>query len=160
MCYRLAAELSNRIAAIAPVAGTMLLDDAQPARPVPVMHFHGMADRLVPPEGPGRMTPNFLAFHSLDETIAIWCRVNGCTGDPTITKPPKRDEHEDTSVTRKSYGSGTAGAEVILFEIAGGGHTWPGQPSPLKLLGHSTQDISANDLIWEFFERHPMTPSP
>ena len=48
MCYRLAAELSDRIAAVAPVSGTMAIDDPRPARPVPILHFHGTADRIVP----------------------------------------------------------------------------------------------------------------
>ena len=52
MCYRLAAELSDRIAAIAPVSGTMAIDDYKPKRPVPVMHFHGTADNIVPFNGP------------------------------------------------------------------------------------------------------------
>ena len=48
MCYRLAAELSERIAAIAQVAGTVAIDESQPKRPVPVIHFHGTKDNLVP----------------------------------------------------------------------------------------------------------------
>ena len=52
MCYRLAAELSQRIAAIAPVAGTISVEKSRPQRPVPVMHFHGTEDRLVPFNGP------------------------------------------------------------------------------------------------------------
>ena len=48
MCYRLAAELSDRIAAIAPVAGTMAIEESKPKRPVPVIHFHGTKDKFVP----------------------------------------------------------------------------------------------------------------
>jgi polyhydroxybutyrate depolymerase len=48
------------------------------------------------------------------------------------------------------------GAEVVLVEIEGGGHTWPGQEPRLRFLGKSTKNISANDLIWEFFQKHPM----
>ncbi len=51
MCYRLAAELSNRIAAIAPVAGPMGTKDCQPVRAVSVMHFHGDADEFAPFKG-------------------------------------------------------------------------------------------------------------
>ena len=48
MCYRLAAELSDRIAAVAPVAGTIAIDESKPKRPVPVIHFHGTKDTIVP----------------------------------------------------------------------------------------------------------------
>jgi polyhydroxybutyrate depolymerase len=65
------------------------------------------------------------------------------------------DKSEDgTTVTRKVYRPKPGGAEVILVEIEGGGHTWPGKQPLLGLIGRSTQDISANDMIWEFFHRH------
>lgn len=57
-------------------------------------------------------------------------------------------------MTRTTYQGLTAGAEVVVT-VRGGGHTWPGRPSSATL-GRSTQNVSANDLIWEFFERHPM----
>jgi polyhydroxybutyrate depolymerase len=63
---------------------------------------------------------------------------------------------DETTVTRKSYRPGKEGAGVVLFVIEGGGHTWPGLEPPVGFIGKSTKDISANDLIWEFFQRHPM----
>ena len=48
------------------------------------------------------------------------------------------------------------GAEVVLFVIKGGVHTWPGRQWPVFWLGKTTRDISANDLMWEFFKKHPM----
>jgi polyhydroxybutyrate depolymerase len=59
-------------------------------------------------------------------------------------------------VRQKTYGPGKDGAEVVLIEIEGGGHTWPGQTPAIAFLGKSTLDISANDLIWQFFQKHPM----
>ncbi|MGA2064878.1 MAG: PHB depolymerase family esterase [Thermoguttaceae bacterium] len=155
MCYRLAAELSDRIAAIAPVAGTMAIDNYNPKRPVPVMHFHGTADRLVPPGGPGGRTPKFLGFKSLEDTIKVAVKANGCPKEPKTEKLPDK-AGDGTTVTKKTYGPGKDGAEVVLFLIEGGGHTWPGQQPPVGFLGKSTKNISANDLIWEFFKKHPM----
>jgi len=155
MCYRLAAELSDRIAAIAPVAGTMAIDEAKPKRPVSVMHFHGKADTLVPFAGPGSGTPKFLTFKSVEESIRIWCKINQCPGNPTITDLPNKAD-DGTTVKQKTYGPGKDGAEVVLIEIEGGGHTWPGQKPAIGFLGKSTLDISANDLIWQFFQKHPM----
>ena len=155
MCYRLAAEMSDRIAAIAPVAGTMAIDEAKPVRAVPVLHFHGTEDRLVPPPGPRTGTPKFVTFKPLEETIRIWREIDGCPATAVVTDYADK-ENDGTTVQRQAYGPGTDGAEVVLILIAGGGHTWPGQPGRLRMLGNSTLDISANDLIWEFFQKHPL----
>jgi polyhydroxybutyrate depolymerase len=153
MCYRLADELSDRIAAIAPISGTMAIDNYHPKRPVPVMHFHGTADKLVPFGGPGNGSPT--GFKSVDDTIKICAKANGCPDEPKTVKLPDK-AGDGTSVTKKTYGPGKDGAEVVLFVIEGGGHTWPGRQPPVELLGKSTENLSANDVIWEFFEKHPM----
>ena len=156
MCYRLAAELSDRIAAIAPVSGTQAVEECNPKRPVPVIHFHGTDDTIVPFGGPNQRTPKSLKFKSVDDTTKLWARLDGCPAEPTITDLP--DTAKDlTSVKKMVYGPGKDGAEVVLFVIKGGGHTWPGQTPPVKFLGKSTKNISANDLIWDFFQRHPTT---
>ena len=146
MCYRLAAELSDRIAAIAPVAGTMAVENYDPKRSVPVMHFHGADDKIVPYGGPSGRTPKFLGFKSVEETIKMCTKANGCPEEPDITKLPNTADDE-TTVTRKSYSPGKEGAEVVLFVIEGGGHTWPRQEPPVGFIGKSTKDISANDSI-------------
>jgi polyhydroxybutyrate depolymerase len=154
MCYRLAAELSDRIAAIAPVAGTMGVDDPDPKRPVPVLHFHGTSDRLVPFDGPDDRGRRIVAIRSVDETMRIWAKIDGCPAEPDIADLP--DSVDDgTKVTCKIWGPGKDGAEVVLYTITGGGHTWPGKPRVVGILGKSTKDISANDLMWEFFQKHP-----
>lgn len=78
MCYRLAVESSDHIAAIGPVAGTMAEITQPPARPVPVIHFHGTADTVLPPTGPRPGTPSFITFLTLAETMEAWCDFNGC----------------------------------------------------------------------------------
>jgi polyhydroxybutyrate depolymerase len=152
MCYRLAAEMSDRIAAIAPVAGTIALEESKPKRPVPVLHFHGTKDTLVPFEGPkGKMTQ----FKSVDDSIKTWVKLNGCEEKPKATQELSK-AGEEPKVTRKTYGAGKDGPEVVLVVIEGGGHTWPGQNARVPFMGKSAMNISANDLIWEFFKKHPM----
>lgn len=154
MCYRLAAELSDRIAAIAPVAGTIAIAASKPKRPVPVIHFHGTKDPLVPFEGFKKKTqPTMLK--SVDESIKTWVKLNGCEEKPRATDVLSKDGDE-LKVTRTTYGGGKKGAEVVLVVIEGGGHTWPGRMTIESLLGKSTKQISANDLIWDFFQKHPM----
>lgn len=155
MCYRLAAELSGRIAAIAPVAGTMAIEHWRPTRPVSIIHFHGTKDGLVLFGGPDERTPKNIKFMSVEETIRAWVKVNGCP--PTPKKDQVRDLAPDgTTVARYSYGPGKEGSEVVLYVIEGGGHTWPGQEPAVRFLGRSTRDISANDLMWDFFQKHPL----
>jgi polyhydroxybutyrate depolymerase len=155
MCYRLASELSDRIAAIAPVAGTMALETCRPCRPVALVHFHGTKDGLVLFNGPDERIPKNLKFLSVEDSIRIWVKANGCPETPVIESLPDRVE-DGTEVRMKTYGPGKENTEVVLYVIEDGGHTWPGREPPLPFLGKSTRDIAANDLIWDFFQRHPM----
>jgi polyhydroxybutyrate depolymerase len=158
MVYRLGSELSDRIAAIAPIAGPMGTETCHPKRPVSVMHFHGTDDEAVPFKGgKGRIDPSGTEYYSVEHSIQEWVKADRCEGKPTMVELPDRVD-DGTKVICKSYSGGTKGAEVVLIVIKGGGHTWPGREfgQELKMLGRSSKDISANDMMWEFFEKHPM----
>ncbi|MEM7009866.1 MAG: PHB depolymerase family esterase [Verrucomicrobiota bacterium] len=154
MSYHVASELSDRIAAIAPVGGPMMTSSCNPSRPVPVMHFHGTADAFAPFEGGFGQRKN-MEFRSVDFSIQSWVKANGCDAEPTVEQLPDAAD-DGMSATRKTWGGGRDGSEVVLIEIEGGGHTWPGKKPIVEFLGPSTLDISANDLMWEFFVKHPM----
>jgi polyhydroxybutyrate depolymerase len=155
MCYRLAADLSERIAAIAPVAGALTVGEYKPKRPVSVIHFHGTADKLVPVEGRDKEEMKRLVMQSLDDTIKTWIKLDGCSATPILLDLPDCAK-DGTQVQRLTYGPGTGGAEVVVYLIKDGGHTWPGTPLRADFLGTTCQDISANDLMWDFFQRHPL----
>lgn len=155
MAYRLAAELSERIAAIAPVSGTSATEIGQPKRPVSVLHFHGTSDEFIPFTG-GRGTKSIFGtnYCPVEDSIRAWLTANGCDEDP---KADVLSEGRDgLRVTRRTFGSGRDGSEVVLVVIEGGGHTWPGMKSTAAVLGRSTLKISANDLMWEFFKKHQL----
>jgi polyhydroxybutyrate depolymerase len=151
MTYRVAAEMSDRIAAVAPVAGTMAMDKYEPKRPVPVVHFHGTKDTLVPFSGPDK---NAFKFKSVNDTILACAKANGCADKPIETEMPMKEDK--LKVTRKEYGKCKDGADVILYTIEDGGHTWPGRTTAPPFLGASTKNISANEIMWEFFKKHPL----
>lgn len=155
MAYRLAAELSGRIAAIAPVAGSMATEIGALKRPVSVLHFHGTKDDFLPFQG-GKGPKSITGTHflSAEQSVGLWVTANGCDEMPKIELLSNRND--EMVVTRKRYGPGNDGAEVALVVIDRGGHTWPGKKSPATILGKSALNISANDLMWEFFQRHPM----
>lgn len=155
MSHRLAAELSDRIAAVAPVAGTLAVAEVKPERPVPVMHFHGKADTIVPFGGPRGRTPRTMQFKSVDDTIATWVKVNGCPPEPKVAQV--HDAAGDGMPgTIRTYGPGNSGASVVLVTIDNAGHTWPGRKPIVSFIGKSGKNVIANDLMWEFFREHPM----
>lgn len=155
MAYRLASEMSDRIAAIAPVSGPMGTKECRPGRAVSVMHFHGDADEFAPFEGGRGRGPSGTNFYSVGHSIDAWVVANGCRPTAVTTRLPDRAD-DGTTVKQVRYDSGKDNAEVVLVVIEGGGHTWPGREPRMRSLGVSTRDISANDMMWEFFEQHPM----
>jgi polyhydroxybutyrate depolymerase len=153
MCYRLAAEMSDRIAAIAPVAGTVAIEESKPKRPVPVIHFHGTKDQLVPFQGSKERLTALMKLKDVNESVMTWVKLNGCDEAPTTETIS--EDGDEIKATCKTYGGGKGGAEVVLIVLEEGGHTWPGQKPPVGFIGKSAK-VSANDLIWAFFEKHPM----
>jgi polyhydroxybutyrate depolymerase len=155
MAYRLASELSDRIAAITPVSGSMGTEISQLKRPVSVLHFHGTLDEFIPfLGGKGKKSITGTDFWPVDQSIQSWVKSNGCDENPKIDMLSKSGD--ELTVSRNTYAAGKDGTEVVLVVIEGGGHTWPGMRSPAATLGKSALNISANDLMWEFFEKYPM----
>ena len=149
MVYRLACELSDRIAAIGPVSATQILDDqqaCQPTRSVPVIHFHGTADRLNPYAG-GATQAGF-QFVSVDDAIQFWVKKNGCSTQVQRT--------EAGSIVHDLYASCSQNSAVELYTIQDGEHAWPGGEAVSPQVGEPTMEISATSLMWEFFDSHPM----
>ena len=162
MSHYVASELSDRIAAIAPVGGPLMMESCHPQRAVSVMHFHGTGDEFAPLNGGfgkgalGRA--GITEFRSVDHTIQSWVKSNGCKPEPEVVALPDKAD-DGMKCTRKTWSGGKDGSEVVLIEIENGGHTWPGNEPTVAMLGKSTKDISANDLMWEFFQKHPMKPA-
>ncbi len=151
MVSALACRMPNRIAAVASVAGTVYFEDpavCRSARPVPVLAFHGSADRNVPFDfetfnraGPRDSVVNYLRRWAL--------RRNGCGDTTTVTlRAP------DVSVRRWTC-PGAGSTELV--RIQGGGHTWPGSPFDVPSLGATTRHVSATNMAWRFFTQHPRT---
>jgi polyhydroxybutyrate depolymerase len=152
MAHRLACELPDKIAAIAAVAGAMapeVAERCEPGRPVSVLAIHGTADRLVKSgdeDESGDEQPGSVAA-----TVKKWVELNGCPAAPATAKLGE-------DVTRETFAPCREGTEVTLYRIAEGGHTWPGGPQylPRVIVGETNRELSASEVIWAFFERHPM----
>ncbi len=152
MCYRLACEAAAQIAAIAPVSGVMLGTGCRPSRPVSIIHFHGVNDPNVAYAGGiGEKAHDKIPRRSVEDTIAWWLKHNGLSDAPTR-------EARKGRAAMKAYGPGANGAEVVLWTLEDGGHTWPGGASslPERMVGPVNKDIQASALIWEFLQRHSL----
>ncbi len=156
MAYRLASELSDRIASIASVAGPMGTETCRPTRPVSVLHFHGTADDFAPYNG-GRGSKSFSQadFRSVDFTIRQWIEANGCPaaglGDPPSAGDRRPDERHANDVGTRKGGERSRALHDRRRRphVAG--------PLPFSRFSDcQPRQISANDVMWEFFYRHPM----
>jgi polyhydroxybutyrate depolymerase len=154
MAYRVAAEMADVVASIAPVAGPMAVASIRPARPVPILHFHGTGDQFTPFEGGvGRRSVTRVSHRPVLEGLFEWVHANGCPAEMRSEPIPCGDD--GITVERWTWGPGRAGSEVVLYRFDGGGHTWPGQRPDSFFLGPSALSIDANEIIWAFFSRHP-----
>ena len=166
MSYRLAAELSDRVAAIAPVAGSMALARFSPARGVPVLHIHSVDDGRALYEGglgapgvasiPPALTGTRVLHPPVEERLGQWARVNGCTGglEEKDRREWKTAAGQPHTATRYDYAG--CKVETALWKLTGAGHVWPGGVLDYVtwLLGPGTRVIDANEEMWRFFSRH------
>lgn len=163
MTHRLACEATNRIAAVAMVAGTAPADLAgcSPSRPISVMGFHGTADPITLYAG-GEVRSLFGLKKrgkviSAGDFKAFWVRFNRCSSERVAVRLPDINQDDHSDVLQESYSICDQGSSVIFYRVTGGGHTWPGgrqYASPI-MVGGTNKDINASELIWAFFVQHP-----
>lgn len=157
MCHRLGLELSDRLAAVAPVAGNLpvKLAEKRPRRPVSVLAINGTDDPLVPFEGGGvGLVTKRGKVLSVEQTVRFWIERNGCDSVPEAAWVDDADPQDGIRVARAVYPGGREGAEVVLYTVFGGGHTWPQGAERPGHFGITARDFSATEEIWRFFERH------
>ncbi len=135
LAYRLGCDMSDVLAAVAPVAGVLLNNPCQPTQPVSVLHIHGLADLSVPFSGSTTPAAGGV-LESVQQSVATWVQLDGCPSTPDIEK---------TNLTaHTTYSPCKNGTAVELYTLQGIGHTWP----PAAIL-------PASQIIWNFFVAHP-----
>ncbi|HKS22412.1 MAG TPA: PHB depolymerase family esterase [Thermoanaerobaculia bacterium] len=155
MSYRLAAEASDLVAAIAPVAGAMSVERFHPAKPVSILHIHSVDDPRALYNGglgpPFPMTNHREMHAAVEPQLAKWIAFDGCRGTATAVK---RLAGDGTTATKLDYGPCTTGAQVILWKLTGSGHVWPGSSKHFeRILGKPNNLFDASEEIWRFFSR-------
>ncbi|ANY07819.1 alpha/beta hydrolase family esterase [Pseudonocardia sp. HH130630-07] len=143
----LACRMSDRIAAIAPVAAAFYRTgepECAPGRPVPVIEFHGTADTTVPYAGGGAEKPT----PPIMDWVNGWVARNQCAPEPAT----KRIEPD---ITVSNWSNCADGADVEHVVVDNGGHTWPGNRA-YSGGGYATQTIRATDVMWEFLSHRTL----
>jgi polyhydroxybutyrate depolymerase len=158
MSFRLACDAADVFAAVAPVTANFTAELAprcRPARPISVAILNGTDDSLVP-WGGGAIRVLFTnrgEVLSVPQTIARWRELNDCAA---LEPRTVRNEVADDGTTLRTHAARcAAGTELALFEIEGGGHTWPGgvQYLPRLLVGRTSRELDGAEVIWEFLRR-------
>lgn len=159
MTHRLAIELADKIAAVAPVCGNIPADlKSSPKDTVPVLIINGVSDPLVPYEG------GYIHFlkkklgkvESTNGSVTFWIRNNFNINSPVVNELPDIYTADSCHVRKTTFGTCGNACEVVLITIEGGGHTWPGgwQYLSEKWVGRTCRDIDACETICEFFRNH------
>lgn len=161
MTNRLGCELSQKITAIAPVIASMaenIISQCSPTRPMPVLIMNGTEDKLVPWQG------GYVRFRrqrlgkilSIPKTVHLWVEKNECASAPDITWEADKDPNDGTRIRKAVYDQCRNGVQVVLYEVQGGGHTWPGgrQYLPEFIIGKTSRDLDGMEVIWNFFKQY------
>ena len=147
MSFLLACQLSEKIAAVASVTGSMTrdtFDDCNAQLPTPVLQIHGTEDDVV------LYNENNLSL-PIPDVISYWVDHNNCETTPTTTTLPDVDVSDGSTIEHSVYEDGDNGITTEHMKVIGGGHTWPG--SVINTAG-TNQDIDASMEIWLFFSRY------
>ena len=142
-------------------------------RRIPILAFHGTKDPFVSytgglgPAALGLEAPNG-SGKTIGQSLGKNGKLPGGPSIPSITaawaarggmraRAPK-DTAAAAGVTLIRYPC-PDGTEVELYRVAGGGHAWPGSAisaSIKSVVGYTTMAVSADQIMWKFFEAHPL----
>ena len=139
---RLACELSDVLAAAAPVAGLQYPDGCELKRPIPIIFFHAEDDRTNTYEVTADSRPYWRM--GVETALDKWRQANDCT---------LVSDHEQVAYGVRLFTWSECGgsAEIRFYQTATGGHSWPGAAQR-----GAVQDIDASELIWQFFSQHSL----
>ena len=143
------ADLFAAFVVVAATISSFMASICRPSRPVSVLMIHGTHDPLVPFAGGKRGV-----LLSAPATAQHWAKMAGCVSAPAVSYLPERVQ-DGTRVRCEVY-SGQDGAETVFYVIENGGHTWPGGIAylPERIIGKTSQQMDASQVIWDFFKRH------
>ena len=143
MSFLLACQLSNRIAAIASVTGSMTpqtYNACNPQHPTPILQVHGTNDQTVPYLGDPTWT------ESIDNVLQYWVDYNNCNSSSTIIAITDINPFDGSTAEYIVYDGCDNSVTTEHFKIYGGDHDWPGV--------WGNMDIHASAEVWKFFSQY------
>ena len=150
LSYRLACELSHKIAAFAPNAATMVVTQpCVPSRPVPILHMHSIHDQNVPYTGGVGIGPSNIYNPPLDSVMKVLQSRNKCN-------QPAQVIIDNAGYTLLKWTDCLSNVSVHYYLTKDGGHSWPGGSPGGPNGDQSSVAINANDLMWEFFQQYQL----
>ncbi len=152
MSYRLACELANKVAAIAPCGSTMVVTSpCNASRAVPVLHLHSEKDNNIPYQGGSGSGPGTIGLHlaPLDSVMKLWSDKAGCTNPGVV-------EVSNNRYTLTTWTGCNNNVTIKYYLTKDGGHSWPGGKAGSVIGDPPSTAINANDLLWEFFQQHSL----
>jgi polyhydroxybutyrate depolymerase len=162
MSYRLACDAADFIAAAVPVAANLSVElgaECRPSRAIPIAIVNGTDDPMMPWIGGQMKVLNSRrgAVLSAQESFERFSRLGDCAL-PITHSPRNQNPNDGTSVIRHRARECSHGGEVRLYEVLGGGHTWPGGSAYLgeRLVGKVSTEMNAADEIWSFVSKYSL----
>jgi polyhydroxybutyrate depolymerase len=150
MSHRLARELPDRLAAIAPVVGALFGDEPPARGPVAMLAINGARDSLIPPDGGGRgrgaIGFDGMATTPVADQGTYWARANGCATAPSTSRRGM--------LVHTRYAC-PAGRSVELYLVEDNGHAWPGGQRGTPRADGPSRALDATEVIWAFFTANP-----
>ncbi|HTX93081.1 MAG TPA: PHB depolymerase family esterase [Anaerolineales bacterium] len=137
LSFALACQMADTFAAIAPIAGSELYTPCQPSQPVSIMQVHGKQDLAMPyAGGKGGFLSGTYTFLPVEQTLADWARLDGCSATPTTDQVGV--------AVHTVYPKCKNGTSVELYTIDALGSNWPTQ-----------YVLPVTQMMWDFFKAHP-----
>ncbi len=154
MAYRMAVEAPQLFKAVAVVSGVLDVPADTVKAGMPVLHIHGSDDPFIPfLGGIGKQEVSQLPRISVAKTIEAWVKADGADPKPAITDIADT-AGDGTTIRQYTYHSPSDAQAVVLYEVKGGGHAWPGGTAPIINGGKTSQNLDASRTIIGFFNAH------
>lgn len=152
MAYRLACELSGKVAAIAANASTMVVSQpCSPSRAVPILHMHSVLDTHVPYKGGmgSGVGTEGVYLPAVRTVLNGWAQRNNC-------QTPAQVIINNSSYKLARWSNCNSNAIIDYYLTQDGGHGWPGGLPGGPNSDTPATSINANDLLWDFFQQHQL----